>query len=286
MVGEEAIMYRENIFDAGDVKLNYLSRGPDLAQPMVMLHGGAWCWHEFLSLIPHLAENWSVYALDLRGNGKSGWLPGNYCLIDFTDDALKFIKTLRSPVVLLGHSIGGVVALMTAARCPERLRALIIEDAPLSLDNYSNLINSSRDMFRLWLNLKKAAKSETELALSLTQNYMHYDQITSQWITFFAGCLWRLDPAFFDTLLNDFDTFARGYDYRQILSQINCPILFITGDPALGSVMTQDEMSYLSKGMDNVRTVRIHGVGHLLHLQDLGQKPVLKEIMTFLGRIG
>lgn len=141
-------------------------------------------------------------------------------------------------------------------------------------------------MFRLWLNLKKAAKSETELALSLTQNYMHYDQITSQWITFFAGCLWRLDPAFFDTLLNDFDTFARGYDYRQILSQINCPILFITGDPALGSVMTQDEMSYLSKGMDNVRTVRIHGVGHLLHLQDLGQKPVLKEIMTFLGRIG
>jgi pimeloyl-ACP methyl ester carboxylesterase len=85
--------------------------------------------------------------------------------------------------------------------------------------------------------------------------------------------------------LNDFDVFARGYDYKQILNQIKCPLLFITGDPALGSVMTQEEMSYLSEGLENVRTVRIQGVGHLLHLQDFGQKPVLKEVMTFLDRI-
>jgi pimeloyl-ACP methyl ester carboxylesterase len=276
---------QESVFDTGKVKINFLSSGPELAEPLIMLHGGAWSWQEFLSLIPHLAENWRVYALDLRGNGKSEWLPGHYCLEDFTDDTFKFIENLDSSVVLIGHSIGGVVGLMTAARCPGRVKALIIEDAPLSLDNYSRLIDAGRDMFRLWLNLKQSAKSETELALSLAHNYKDYKGMTSTWITFFSTCLWRLDPDFFDSLLNDFDRFSRGYDYRQILSQINCPTLFITGDTALGSVMTQDEMSYLNQNMENVKSVSIQGVGHLLHLQDLGQKPVLNEMMSFLADI-
>jgi pimeloyl-ACP methyl ester carboxylesterase len=276
-------MCQESIFDTGKVKINFLASGPERAEPLVMLHGGAWSWQEFLSLIPPLAEDWRVYALDLRGNGKSEWLPGYYCLEDFTDDTFKFIEHLDSSVVLIGHSIGGVVGLMTAARCPERFRALIIEDAPLSLDNYFSLVDSSRDMFRLWLNLKESAKSETELAFSLAQNYKNYGGITSPWITFFAACLWRLDPDFFDSLLNDFDSFTRGYDYKQILSKIKSPILFITGDTSLGSVMTQDELSYLNQNMENVKSVRIQDVGHLLHLQDLGQKPVLNEVMSFLA---
>lgn len=278
-------MYPEGIFDTGEVKINFLSTGPELAEPLVMLHGGAWCWQEFLSLIPHLAENWRVYALDLRGNGKSEWLPGQYCLEDFTDDAIKFIEHLDSSVILIGHSIGGVVGLMTAARFPSRVRALIIEDVPLSLENYSRIIDSSRDMFRLCLNLKESAKSETELALSLAENYKEYNGLTSTWIMFFATCLWRLDPNFFDSLLNDFNRFTRGYDYKNILSHIKCPTLFITGDTALGSVMTVDEISYLNQNMENVKLVKIQGVGHLLHLQDLGQDPVLKEVMSFLTSI-
>ena len=62
--------------------------------------------------------------------------------------------------------------------------------------------------------------------------------------------------------------------------------MFITGDTALGSVMTQDEVSYLNQNVENVKLVRIQGVGHLLHLQDLGQKPVLDEMMSFLADIG
>lgn len=70
-------MCQESIFDAANVKINYFSCGPEFAEPLVMLHGGAWSWQEFLSLIPHLAENRRVYALDLRGNGKSQWRPGH-----------------------------------------------------------------------------------------------------------------------------------------------------------------------------------------------------------------
>src|SRR5512141_1593524 len=99
---------REEIFDATVVKLNYLDYGSSSAEPLVLLHGGAWRWQEFLSLIPSLARRWRTYALDLRGNGRSGWVPNAYRLQDFTDDNAKFIERLNAPAVLVGHSIGGV----------------------------------------------------------------------------------------------------------------------------------------------------------------------------------
>jgi pimeloyl-ACP methyl ester carboxylesterase len=46
----------EKTFEAKAVKLNYLECGPPSGQPVVMLHGGAWRWQEYLSLIPHLAQ--------------------------------------------------------------------------------------------------------------------------------------------------------------------------------------------------------------------------------------
>jgi hypothetical protein len=75
--------------------------------------------------------------------------------------------------------------------------ALIIEDSPLTLDNYRKVVESSRDMFGLWLSLKKSARSEQELALALADAYKDYPGVTSTWILFFAGCLWQLDPTYF-----------------------------------------------------------------------------------------
>jgi pimeloyl-ACP methyl ester carboxylesterase len=251
----------------------------------MMLHGGAWCWQEYLSLIPSLSERWRIYALDLRGNGRSGWVPGHYCLEDFTEDNLEFARQLNAPAVLIGHSLGGVIALMVAARCPEKVKALIIEDSPLTLDNYKRIVDSSRDMFCLWLELKESAQSEEELSLALADKYKNYPGITSAWILFFAGCLWQLDPTFFNTLLYDFDGFTKGYDYKPLLAKINCSVLFIRGEAKLGAVMTDDEVSWLEKNCSNVSCVEINGVGHLLHLQDQGQTPVLTEMMTFLERM-
>jgi pimeloyl-ACP methyl ester carboxylesterase len=162
-----------------------------------MLHGGAWRWQEYLSLIPSLSRRWHTYALDLRGNGRSGWVPDTYRLQDFEEDNAEFVSRLNAPAALVGHSIGGVIALMVAARCPDKVKALIIEDSPLTLDNYRKVVESSRDMFGLWLSLKKSARSEQELALALADAYKDYPGVTSTWILFFAGCLWQLDPTYF-----------------------------------------------------------------------------------------
>ena len=63
-------MPRESTFDAKAAKLNYLDYGAPSDTSLVMLHGGAWRWQEYLSLIPGLGQRWHTYALDLRGNGR------------------------------------------------------------------------------------------------------------------------------------------------------------------------------------------------------------------------
>lgn len=276
---------RERIFDTGEVKLNYLDHGSSLAKPLVMLHGGAWRWQEFLSLIPSLSQKWHTYAFDLRGNGRSGWVPGEYRLEDFARDNTKFVRQLHAPTILAGHSIGGVIALMVAARCQGRVEALIIADSPLSLENYRRIVDSSRNMYDLWLDLKKSAQSEQELSFALAEAYKDYPGVTSTWILFFADCLWQLDPTFFNALLHDFEGFTVGYDFKRILAKIDCPVLFLRGETELGAVMTDDEISWLQQNCNNAKCVLIDGVGHLLHLQDQGQTPVLTEMMTFLESI-
>jgi len=250
-----------------------------------MLHGGAWRWQEYLSLIPSLGRRWHIYALDLRGNGRSGWVPGTYRLQDFVEDNAEFVSRLNAPKVLVGHSIGGVIALMVAARWPDKVKALIIEDSPLTLDNYRKIVDSSREMFGLWLSLKKSAQSEQGLALALADAYKDYPGVTSAWTLFFAGCLWQLDPTYFHALLDDFDSFTEGYDYQNILAKIDCPVLFLRGETKLGAVMTDDEISWLQTNFGNVQCARIDGVGHLLHLQDEGQTPVLTAMRAFLERV-
>jgi len=278
-------MYQEKFFDTGKVKINYLDYGSSAVEPLVMLHGGAWRWQEYLSLIPSLSGRWHIYALDLRGNGRSGWVAEHYRLEDFTEDNVEFVRQLNAPAVLIGHSIGGVIALMVAARCPEKVKALIIEDSPLTLDNYKRVIDSSRTMFGIWLDLKKSVQSEQELSLALADKYKDHPGVTSTWILFLAGCLWQLDPTFFNTLLNDFEGFTKGYDSKHALARLNCPVMFIRGETKLRAVMTDDEISWLQQNYSNVNYAQINGVGHLLHLQDQGQTPVLTEMMTFLEHI-
>ena len=87
---------------------------PDPGKPPVLLvHGawhGAWCWRE--TFLPFLAEQgYHVYALDLRGHGKS---PARKAMRwnrigDYVDDALTVANSLESPPVVIGHSMGGLV---------------------------------------------------------------------------------------------------------------------------------------------------------------------------------
>src|SRR5215207_2004528 len=73
----ETALFREATFDTGKVVLNY-AEGPAAGPPLVMLHGGGGRWQLYSGMLAELAECCHVYAPDLRGHGKSGWVPWGY----------------------------------------------------------------------------------------------------------------------------------------------------------------------------------------------------------------
>jgi len=107
---------KEQLFSTDTVTINY-AEGPASGPPLVLLHGGSGRWQAFESIMPELAQDWRLYAPDLRGHGKSGRAAGRYRLQDYTDDMIAFFgQRVMEPAVVFGHSLGGMVALLLAAQ--------------------------------------------------------------------------------------------------------------------------------------------------------------------------
>ena len=113
------------------VTLSYLDFGGD-GEILVALHGRSGCARNWVPLARALKPEWRIIALDQRGHGWSGHDHDGSREV-FIGDVAAFIGHLQeeiagSPVALLGHSFGGVNAYQTAARHPDLVRALIVED--------------------------------------------------------------------------------------------------------------------------------------------------------------
>jgi pimeloyl-ACP methyl ester carboxylesterase len=99
-----------------------------------LLHGATLHWQDYEPLIPELAEYWHIYACDLRGHGKSSRVISGYRAVDFTPDTTTFIqRVIGTPVILLGHSNGGSIALGVAEKIPELIRTVVLLDPSLCL---------------------------------------------------------------------------------------------------------------------------------------------------------
>jgi pimeloyl-ACP methyl ester carboxylesterase len=95
--------------------LNYIE-GADNGLPLILIHGGSARWQAFDNIITELSANHHLFALDLRGHGKSGRAAGQYAVADYARDIIAFIHALvNEPPILFGHSLGGIAALMAAA---------------------------------------------------------------------------------------------------------------------------------------------------------------------------
>jgi pimeloyl-ACP methyl ester carboxylesterase len=98
--------------------------------PVLLLHGGNQSAHSWDLVSLHLADRYHIVAPDQRGHGDSEWSRDvDYTLGALARDAAALIgdRGLRSPIIV-GHSMGGMVALLLAKLHPEILRALVIVD--------------------------------------------------------------------------------------------------------------------------------------------------------------
>jgi pimeloyl-ACP methyl ester carboxylesterase len=83
--------------------------------------------------MPLLAEHFQVFAVDLRGQGRSTWTPGRYTVDVMGGDQVRFIdQVIARPVIVSGLSSGGVLAAWLSAYAkPGQIRAAVYEDPPL-----------------------------------------------------------------------------------------------------------------------------------------------------------
>ncbi|GAA1638398.1 alpha/beta fold hydrolase [Georgenia ruanii] len=108
-----------------------LADGPRASVPVVLLHALGETSASWADFVPRCAEAADVYALDLRGHGRSAW-SGRYALSVMAADVIAFLDALGlGRVDLVGHSLGGLVACLAASAAPDRVRKLVLEDVPM-----------------------------------------------------------------------------------------------------------------------------------------------------------
>ncbi|MFF9817462.1 alpha/beta fold hydrolase [Streptomyces sp. NPDC014006] len=112
------------------IRLAYEVSGPQEGRAAVLLHALGEDARSWRAVARALAVERRVYALDLRGHGRSAW-PGTYTLELMASDVLGFLDALGLGAVdLVGHSLGGVVAQLLAQERPHRVARLVLEDVP------------------------------------------------------------------------------------------------------------------------------------------------------------
>ena len=150
---------------ASDVEIAMVHRdGVDLAvrhfswcgRPLVLLHGLSASSDSWRPVADRLRGSWRVIALDLRGHGASGRDTGGYSFGDHCADVSRVLDALGERVVLVGHSLGGVIAAHLAQAHHPLVTAVFLEDPPLygfdpaSLDKsgFARLFSVLRDLVR------------------------------------------------------------------------------------------------------------------------------------------
>jgi pimeloyl-ACP methyl ester carboxylesterase len=109
------------------LRLNTVDWGNEDAPPLILVHGArdhARAWDD---VARSLSAQFHVIAPDLRGHGDSQWADaGGYHVINFVYDLAELIHQLRFPqVTLIGHSLGGNIALRFAGLYPEKIGKLV-----------------------------------------------------------------------------------------------------------------------------------------------------------------
>jgi pimeloyl-ACP methyl ester carboxylesterase len=129
----EQSLGKQKTFDYHGVMINYFEAGQ--GPPIILLHGFGGCSYSWRFLAPALAQDHRVYTIDLKGFGLSDKPEdGHYAVDDQADMVADFIRSRDlHDLVMMGHSMGGGVTLMTYLKVrndePERIKRLVLIDS-------------------------------------------------------------------------------------------------------------------------------------------------------------
>lgn len=135
MTAPHAALARSHVQLATGIRMHYAEQGDPADQPLVLLHGLSDSWFSYSRVLPALAGDYHVYALDQRGHGDSDRPAGGYAMATMAADVVAFLDAMGLPrATVVGHSMGSIVAIELALAAPERLDALVLIGANTSWD--------------------------------------------------------------------------------------------------------------------------------------------------------
>jgi len=243
------------------VRLHFLEWGNPAAPPLVLLHGGAAHAHWWDHIAPILAEQYNVVALDLRGHGDSSWVvPPAYEIEDYVGDIEEIFAALHldSPVVM-GHSLGGFIALTYATRHTTTLRGLIVVDIGFRLRN-------SRTM-RFLRNMPAPHYQDEVEVLRRFQLFPTETFAVTPLLHHIARTSVRAQETGGLTLKFDRATMGRApRDVSSLLETITCPTLLLRGSHSQHFAATT--MTDMLERCPRARGVEIPGAGHHVFLDN------------------
>jgi pimeloyl-ACP methyl ester carboxylesterase len=123
---------RRAYVDIPEGQVHYVTAGS--GQPLILLHLSPRSWTAYRRIIPHLATEYSVIAMDTLGFGNSDDAPEGFEIPDYARSVVHFLDALGiADAHLWGSMTGSRIAAEVAAGWPDRVRGLILMGFPLFL---------------------------------------------------------------------------------------------------------------------------------------------------------
>lgn len=250
-------MLIEKAFDTGELSLCYVE-GPASGPPVVLLHGLSHRWQTWDRMIPRLTSSWHVYAVDQRGHGRSAH-GAQYRVVDYARDVVAFLHRLDEPAVLVGHSLGGLVALAVASENTVGVRAVVSVDPGLFLRNSSIDSDPVRKNWNVWLyEVLKGKPSYDALAAHYR---VHLPNSAEAEIKTFADQHYGLAAGVIEALVRD--QLFEGLNLANALKAIECPTLILQGDWSNGGAMRHEDADFVRHNLPAAAIENIPDGGHV-----------------------
>jgi len=277
--------FMERSFDAGQVVITYAETGGS-GTPLLLLHGATLTWHSFDDFFPTLSESWPIYACNLRGHGGSGWAHSGYRIGDFASDISSFLANrIGQPAILIGYSLGAVVAIQVAATLPRLVTAAIFIEPGLALRElaFADAVDAELYDYVTWVSDTIKSNPPTEQIMRRWLERAEADgrdpPPAIEEARTETAALKALDPRCVDDLLQDRTN--EGFDVEEALSKISCPTLLLCGEPQLGALVRDSDLELFKSTVADGAAIRITGAGHGIDRDQPGQA-VRGHIVSFL----
>lgn len=284
---------RQNRFPSQRLSLAYAEWGDPEAPPIILVHGGRDQKRSWDRVAARLGQSYRVIAHDLRGHGESDWVSdGDYAGMDHVFDLVSLVGHLKlDRFILIGHSLGGNIALRYAGLYPQSLKKLValegLGPSPKMLAERKKLPVTKRltDWVeqrqalsdrapRIMENLE-AAKARMKAAFThLPDDLIHHLTETGIKTNADGTVSWAYDPAGMGRSPADIPY----EDFVHLWSQITCPTWLVYGADSWASNPAEDGRA---KPFQNAAVTVIEKAGHWLHHDQF--EDFMSQLEGFLG---